>query len=43
MLKYDKLLIINIWKINEDENNKYVIFIAINIYNMDIDNLDYKF
>lgn len=42
MSKWDKLLIIVAFKINRKKNNKCIIFIAINIYNIGIGNPDIR-
>lgn len=43
MLQLDKFLIVAIFKINEEKNNEYIIFVATNVYGMDINNLDIRF
>ena len=42
MSDWDKTINTNVFRISEDENTKCVILIAINVYDMGIDNLDIK-
>ena len=40
MSQWDKSLIISLFKISDEENNKYIILIATNAYDMGIDKSD---
>lgn len=42
MSKYDKNLIIKAFCIFDKENTKYTIFVATDVYSIDINNLDMK-